>query len=731
MATVGLRPPLLRARVSRGFLHHTTQASSVFAPRPASLPHEAQPNPQGDGTAEEELHVPLQGDTSAESAGESMPGMSGEEEATTGTPGDESAGQAAMEGTGDGSTQGAWPASGTEMDEAMQVTTTTEEATGGASGSVAPKSKTDLLREELAILESEAQEHAKRARRVQARLTQATQAASASQTAPKAPTKRKLSTNEEAEVKQLLEPVEVPAMVKEAQAVLAEAVLPPELEPHKARYLTPPSDKKLLINTIRDEHLLRLRTILDWEAQGDEDPGITITSLADQERQFYGFATDAILPWEQLRLAEVGRDGPSDTYETALAAMTALVVQATTALNSLYVQREHWKERSKHFAGLYIAENQTSRAQTLNFKREVINRQRVMRRLAAAQETLQKMTEQKSGKMSDPKPPAFDVKLDRNHIDSWLNRMNWHFDFEKVPEDQKVRRATTFIKWKEGGRLIQEWVDREVRVSGRQFLPWALFVDFLQKRFRNDEELTKVLASLTPGVYKQTAVESTRDYYHRISMDLATIQNGLPASALLPANATKVFVDGLYNATLQERCRYEVADTMKPFVNLDAAAMKAIRLVEENPALYREPRKRDYPTASEDKQAWRKERKARRGQGNEGKKGKADGVRREQQPKHQPRQQPQGPRQDTHTGGLKKHRSNFKKKGTGGGPVKKVTFNVANLKKPATAKCDHCWHGDHVAAACNLKDRSTADMAPFRARNVAAQQRRSKRSENA
>ena len=228
MAMVGLRPPLLRTRVSRGFLHHATQASSVFAPRPASLPHEALPNPQGDGTAEEELHVPLQGDTSAESAGESMPGMSGEEEAATGTPGGESAGQAAMQGTGDGSTQGAWPASGTEMDEAMQVATTTEEATGGASGSVALKSKTDLLREELAILESEAQVHDKRARRVQARLTLATQAASALQTAPKPTTKRKLSTNEEAEVKQLLEPVEVPAMVKEAQAVLAEAVLPPE-----------------------------------------------------------------------------------------------------------------------------------------------------------------------------------------------------------------------------------------------------------------------------------------------------------------------------------------------------------------------------------------------------------------------------------------------------------------------------------------------------------------------
>ena len=123
--------------------------------------------------------------------------------------------------------------------------------------------------------------------------------------------------------------------------------------------------------------------------------------------------------------------------------------------------------------------------------------------------------------------------------------MGWHFDFEKVPEDQKVRRATTFIKWKDGGRLMQEWVDREVKVSGRKYLPWALFVDFLQKHFRNDDELRKVLASLTLGVYKQTQVEITHDYYHKIRMDLETIQNGMPESDLQPATATKVFVDGL------------------------------------------------------------------------------------------------------------------------------------------------------------------------------------------
>ena len=56
---------------------------------------------------------------------------------------------------------------------------------------------------------------------------------------------------------------------------------------------------------------------------------------------FCAFASDATLPWKQLRLAEVDRDGPSEAYLNAQSAMTALVAQATTALNSLYKKCEY------------------------------------------------------------------------------------------------------------------------------------------------------------------------------------------------------------------------------------------------------------------------------------------------------------------------------------------------------------------------------------------------------
>ena len=99
-------------------------------------------------------------------------------------------------------------------------------------------------------------------------------------------------------------------------------------------------------------------------------------------------------------------------------------------------------------------------------------------------------------------------------------------------------------------------------------------------------------------------------------MDLSTIANAKPESTIPPATATKIFVDGLHNGQLQAAVRYKNADTLLPFINFEEAATKAIRLVEDNPQAYQDPRKRKYPTTKEEKQAWRQNKKARTNSGN-------------------------------------------------------------------------------------------------------------------
>ena len=387
------------------------------------------------------------------------------------------------------------------------------------------------------------------------------------------------------------EPAAAAAAEQQAAQILQTPLPTPGLlTPESVRLLPPADDQQAFQEEARREGLRGAARVLQWtSATPGPAPSVEDTALAQWEQLVLQFGRAAATKWRALQQG-AHRLNPGGVYRLAMEMGASQVTQATAAVNALQTQLNDLQRQHRDWVQKWKDEYRERQVAFLNYRREVQRHDQTRALLAQAQQSVADLTSKLASaqKSIQDKPHVYDGTT--GALSTWCKRMDDHFRLEHTPPNLQTIRALSFIKL-EVQQTLREWVHLTEKATNSAYISWETFQKYLKSRFRNNAELRTLATSLTVGNYGQEVGETTREYYHRFSMDCANLADGLPAEAISPANQLTIWIRGLRNFALRQQVEWVDFPNGTRQTDLEAAVAKALLLVDENPELYNEPRK--------------------------------------------------------------------------------------------------------------------------------------------
>ena len=285
-----------------------------------------------------------------------------------------------------------------------------------------------------------------------------------------------------------------------------------------------------------------------------------------------------------------------------------------------------------------------------------------------------------------------DVKLDkfdeakRDTLQAWLRQANEVLKDRGIAEERQVRFVALHGLSPKLKDIVLSWIEEQTRTGSLHFVPWAMFVDYMNGRFQDITELEALAASLSIGRYRQGDAESTRDYFHRYCRDISAVQYRFPERVPKGSDKCWTWLEGLKSEELKRTLFWKAGvEPQERETDFDKVVSKAIQQTDQFPSSFGEPRKKSFDPqpGNGSKQPYKKRGNQSLGRHNNGAPSSS-----------------KGPSNKTWTN----EKGNMKRKPTTGSSHEPPKQKPAIVKKPLHDPCPICHWPNHDKANCNNKN---------------------------